>query len=166
MVSPQRSALAECDMTTRRIGWLFVGAQVVLLLALVALPGSDHWPTPGSLVAASWFISLVGVALGLVAALRLGSSLTPTPVPSGRGELTTTGVYGLVRHPIYTAVLGIVIGIILRSGNLVAAAVGVVVILFFNVKARWEERQLAEHFSGYPEYASRTPRFVPRMRRR
>jgi protein-S-isoprenylcysteine O-methyltransferase Ste14 len=32
---------------------------------------------------------------------------------------------------------------------------------FFHAKAAHEERLLALKFSGYPEYAARTPRFFP-----
>jgi len=150
----------------RTTGWLFVLAQVALFVAIAVVPISDDWATPGWVLVISAMLTLGGLALVLAAALRLGHSLTPTPVPNDRGALTTGGLYRLVRHPIYSGALAIVLGVALRSGNLVSIPIALLAIVFFDAKARWEERLLSEHYHGYADYAARTPRFVPRLRRR
>ena len=43
----------------------------------------------------------LGSLLLVAGGLRLGPSLTPMPTPRAGQELTTTGVYGLARHPMY-----------------------------------------------------------------
>ncbi len=144
-------------------GWSFVVAQVVLLLVIIVAPSGDDWATPAWLTGAGWALSIAGVIIALVASLRLGAALTPTPVPSGRGELATGGLYAYVRHPIYTGVLAIVVGIVIRSGNFVTALIGLALVAFFTIKARWEEEQLREHYLGYDDYAAATPRFVPKL---
>lgn len=147
------------------IGWMFVGVQAVLLVTLVLLPTGDRWPTPAALIVFGGVLiglGLVGVA---IAALRLGPSLTPTPVPTEAGALVTGGLYRFVRHPIYTGVLLIVAGLIIRSGSLLTLIVGLVTIWFFNVKAQWEEAQLSERYPDYQTYAAVTPRFIPRLTR-
>jgi protein-S-isoprenylcysteine O-methyltransferase Ste14 len=150
-------------MDPRRLGWLFVAAQVVLLVSLVLLPGGSAWPTPGWVEGVGLAISLFGALLAVVASRRLGRALTPTPVPAERGELTTAGLYGLVRHPIYTGVLLIVLGIVVRSGSVLALAVGAVTLVFFTVKARWEEGQLLARYPAYRSYAAAVPRFIPSL---
>lgn len=150
-------------MNPRSIGWASVGAQIALLLLLVALPSGDDWATPGWVKGLGVVISVAGVVIGVVASLRLGTALTPTPVPSDRGQLTTTGLYRFVRHPIYTGVLTIVAGVVVRSGSVAKAVVALLLLVFFTVKARWEEQQLAERYPGYAEYAESTPRFIPRF---
>lgn len=150
-------------MDRRSLGWASVGAQIALLLLIVMLPSRDDWPTPGWVTVLGVVVSAIGVVIGVVASLRLGSALTPTPVPSSRGELTTTGLYQWVRHPIYTGVLAIVLGVVLRSGSMPKALVAVLLLAFFTIKARWEEQQLAEHYPGYAAYAASTPRFIPRV---
>lgn len=149
-------------MNRNAVGWVFVAVQAVLLCALIFLPGNDHWGTPGWLRLAGMAFILIGLTVIGLASLKLGSSLTPTPVPNGRGALTTNGLYRFVRHPIYSGVLAIVVGLTIRSGSLVHLAIAIASVAFFNGKAKWEEDRLAEHFPGYSEYASRTPRFVPR----
>lgn len=143
-------------------GWLFVAAQAALLIALVLLPGSDHWSTPRWLTLLCSVLVFAGFALMAVAALGLGRSLTPTPVPVSYGKLQTNGLYRWMRHPIYTGVLAVVAGLAGRSGNWLHAAIAAGTFVFFNSKAAWEEARLAEHYGGYKDYAARTPRFVPR----
>ena len=69
----------------------------------------------------------------------------------------------MVRHPIYTGVLTIVAGIVLRSASYVHALIGVGTVLFFIVKSSWEEAQLRDAYPGYSDYAARTPRFLPKV---
>lgn len=149
-------------MERRLTGWLLVAGQVVLLVALVLTPAGTLWPTPAWVVGASWALSATGVVWALWAALRLGDRLTPTPVPRDGGQLRTDGPYAQVRHPIYTGVLLIVVGIALRTGSAVGLALAVVTVGFFHGKAAFEERLLAERFPTYERYAAATPRFVPR----
>ena len=153
---------SEDVMGQRATGWALVAGQVVLLVALVLTPQGTLWPTPPWVVGASWVVSGAGVVWAVWAALRLGDRLTPTPVPRDGGELRVEGPYAHVRHPIYTGVLLIVLGIALRTGSGVGLALGVVTVGFFHAKAAFEERLLADRFPGYARYAAATPRFVPR----
>ncbi len=152
-------------MQEKNAGALFVVAQVVLLVALALLPGGGDWPTPLWLRWTGLAIGSGGILLVLVAASKLGSTFTPTPVPLERGELATTGLYGLVRHPIYSGVLLAVLGLTLPSGSWTTLTVALLTFGFFCWKASWEEARLRAKFPGYGEYADRTPRFVPGLRR-
>ena len=148
-------------MSRATIGWLWVGGQAVLLGALVLLPGSDDWPTPNWLQGIAAVLFFGGLALIAVAALGLGTALTPTPVPNKGAKLTTGGFYRYVRHPIYTGVLAVVVGMTLRSGSWIHLLVAIITVGFFDRKAAWEERQLAERYPNYADYAAATPKFVP-----
>lgn len=151
-------------MNPRVAGWLFVVVQFALLVALAVLsaePG-DAWPTPDPVLAASALCTLTGLFVVAVAALQLGRSLTATPMPNDRNELSQRGLYGVVRHPIYSGLLLVVIGLAIRSASWVTTLVSVVTIAFFDVKARWEERRLVERHPEYAAYRERVPRFVPR----
>ncbi len=154
------------DSYRRMTGWGFVAIQAAILLGLVLLPRGEQWSTPGWLNGLSLVVSGAGIVLAAAAALGLGRSLTPTPVPRETGELNTSGLYAFVRHPIYSGVLLIVLGIAMRSGSLFTIQLAVIAVAFFNVKARWEEGELTKTYSGYEEYARQTPRFIPRLPRR
>lgn len=148
-------------MDDRQIGWGFVGLQVVLLLAVIFGPAGDDWGQPSWFRVITLIVRVLGFAVLVAGALGLGSSLTPTPVPIEAGSLKTGGLYGLMRHPIYTGVMLIVIGSVMGSSSFVRLVLGVATVVFFNVKARWEERKLIEHYPEYPAYAAVVPRFIP-----
>lgn len=149
-------------MLDKTVGWLFVTVQAVLLIAVVLLPGAQHWSRPLWLTTLAGICVVAGIVIAAVAALGLGTALTPTPVPTEAGELQTSGLFALVRHPVYTGIMLAVVGAAIRSGNIVVAIVAALTIAFFSVKVRWEEQRLIERYPGYQDYADRTPRFVPR----
>lgn len=90
-------------MTKTTTGWLLVGVQALLLLALVLAPArrgvSQLLPPDAAAVVGALLVAL-GVLVGLLAARELSSALTPTPVPRTGEQLRTGGVYAWVRHPI------------------------------------------------------------------
>ncbi len=149
---------------TRIVGWGFVMAQFILLALLLASGSAQDWPVPGWLHAMSWVLFVLGMITMAAAAFRLGWSLTPTPLPRRVGQLKTDGLYRFARHPIYSGLLAVVVAIAIRSASFVTAGIAVAIVIFFNVKAAWEERRLSAHYDGYDEYAARTPRFVPSLR--
>lgn len=144
-------------------GWGLVAIQGLLLVALVLLPRGSDWG-PSGLLRFVWGTCVFGgLAIALGAALRLGRSLTPTPVPAEGSSLETGGPYRGVRHPIYSGVLLVVLGLVIRSGSLVHLAIGVVTVVFFDRKAAWEERMLIGRYPDYASYRAATPKFVPRL---
>ena len=146
-------------------GWIYVSIQALILVVLIVIPSADHWPVPGWLTAIASAVGAIGVAVVVIAAAGLGKALTPTPVPRSDAALTTTGLYGLVRHPIYTGVLLIVIGVTVRSGNVITVFVAAATWVFFVVKSQFEERQLRAVYPDYAAYSEVTPRLIPRLSR-
>jgi protein-S-isoprenylcysteine O-methyltransferase Ste14 len=79
-----------------------------------------------------------------------------SPEPKADGHLVTRGVYRWLRHPMYTGITLLVIGLALRTPTLWVAVAGVALIALLLVKARFEERLLAARYPDYPAYRSRT----------
>ncbi len=146
----------------RRTAWLFVAAQFALLGLIVFLPGGDAWSAPAWLGAGALLAIAAGLVTMAVAGLGLGRGLTAAPLPNEHARLRTGGLYALVRHPIYSGLLLFCLGEVLRSRSEWVAVAGVLLVALINVKARWEEHRLAEHFPDYPDYSATTPRFIPR----
>ena len=69
------------------------------------------------------------------------------------------------RHPIYSGLLLTMASITMASGSVSRLLTLGVLVLLLTVKARWEETRLMRRIEGYADYAARTPRFVPRLRR-
>ena len=144
------------------VGWLLVAVQFLLLLVLILLP----WRSPSALsIAVGLVLVVAGAFLGLVAGRRLGRALTPTPVPVAGAGLRTDGAYRWVRHPIYSAVLLMVLGYVIAIGSIWSAACAVVLLVFFVLKSRWEDGLLREQYGDeWTAWAARTGALVPRLR--
>jgi protein-S-isoprenylcysteine O-methyltransferase Ste14 len=113
----------------------------------------------------SW--GLTGV-FGLIAAfllirggIKLGANLTPLPHPKDDGKLVTTGAYGIVRHPIYSGVIFLAIAYSCWQWSLTHAIGTVILLLFFDIKARKEESWLKNKFSDYNSYQSKVKKLIP-----
>jgi protein-S-isoprenylcysteine O-methyltransferase Ste14 len=132
------------------------------VVALAGLAG-PAWGDP--LLALGRAIGATLIAGGaLVAALGLlglRESLTAVPRPVNDGRLVETGVYGLVRHPIYSGLVIAAIGwgLVTASPPALLAAVGLGI--FFDVKARREEAWLIGSYPGYADYRRRVRKLVP-----
>ena len=155
--------------TYRRVeqvaAWSLVAVQLVLLAGLVWFPGERVWSVPGWLAAVAVVMITAAVVFAVAAAVRLGPGLTASPLPAAAAQLRTTGVYGCVRHPIYTGLLLGGAGVVLLGGRLTRVWVWLALLVLLWGKTRLEERKLAARFPGYRDYAQRTPRLMPDPRR-
>lgn len=145
-------------------GRWFVAAQAVLFL-LVAVTAV----LPGPTLFASLVLGLALVGFGALVVVWtgrvLGRSLTPLPEPNGAG-LVARGPYRWVRHPMYAGLVVICLGVAVGSGASWCYLTVLVLAVFFDLKARYEERYLVQAYPGYGEYAARTGKFVPLVGRR
>ncbi len=125
--------------------------------------GRNDWSNHSVITLIARVAVLSGLTIVGLAAVNLGTALTPTPMPKHEMSLRTNGLYRFVSHPMYSGVLLAVVGTVIGSRSFVKVALGLVVIVFFALKARWEEKRLRETYPEYAEYCAVTPRFVPRF---
>lgn len=82
---------------------------------------------------------------------------------SGIRKLVKTGVYSLVRHPIYFADMFLAFGIFLFSPNLNVLLAALFVSLLLYRWAMLEEAALGKKFGReYAQYCKKVPRLLPR----
>jgi protein-S-isoprenylcysteine O-methyltransferase Ste14 len=85
--------------------------------------------------------------------------------PDQATDLVTTGLYGLVRHPIYALSSLLMLCTLVVVPTVPVLLMAVIHIGMMLAKARNEERFLAgRHGAVYLRYMQRTGRFVPRLR--
>ena len=161
-VTAHEDGSASGDVRTAR---LLVAGQFVLIGILLLLPGRHDWPVPASIKVACSIATILGLAVMVIGATGLGRGLTATPLPNAHAQLRTGGLYRYVRHPIYSGLLLTMASITVASGSGFRLLTLGVLVLLLTAKARWEETRLTQRFEGYADYAARTPRFVPRLRR-
>lgn len=85
--------------------------------------------------------------------------------PREKPELITTGVFRIVRHPIYTGAILFYLTAIISTLSIAAALFWFVIIGFYIYISRYEERILTEAFGhDYLEYKKRTGMLFPKLR--
>ena len=131
----------------------FALLATILAVGLLA-PG---WPD-----VARWWLKGAGVLLVfggafliVQAARALGSGLTPFPKPAENGQLVDDGPYAVVRHPVYTGGILFAAGISLALSPWALVTTAVLAVVWA-LKARVEERFLAERYPAYADYCRRT----------
>jgi protein-S-isoprenylcysteine O-methyltransferase Ste14 len=80
-----------------------------------------------------------------------------------RGQLVVqSGPYRIVRHPMYTAIIGFVFGTALLLGSWLALVFAGLIAVLFVIRTRLEDRMLSAGLEGYRAYTSRvTSRLIP-----
>jgi protein-S-isoprenylcysteine O-methyltransferase Ste14 len=79
-------------------------------------------------------------------------------------ELIRSGVFGIVRHPIYTGTILFYLGAVVTTLSVVSAVFWLVIVLFYYLISRYEERILTEAFGDeYTAYKKRTGMLFPRI---
>jgi protein-S-isoprenylcysteine O-methyltransferase Ste14 len=127
-----------------------------------SLEWHSPWATGIGLV-----IQLCSTAFTLWARFALGTMWTLDAEVKEGHALRTDGPYGITRHPIYTGILGMLLGSLLLAGVgrwLLLLPVGLVL---FEVKLHAEEELLTTTFpEDYPRYRQRVPQLIPGLRMR
>ena len=146
--------------------WWVVGQIILLVGILLAPPQLGNLPTlTGSLYVISLIAGLLIGAGGLsivgLSALFLGTNLSIFPKPKDDGTLTQTGLYGLVRHPMYGGVLLCALGWSLVRASLPSLLLTLILGIFFDQKAKREEIWLMEKYPEYAQYRGRVHKLIP-----
>ena len=176
------------DLLIRIAGWRFIKAFYRLLYVILSaaasfaafglismLPDTVLWSPPAPVKAVMMLLQFSGLLLGLATFSQIDSiefiglkqaiRHIKGKMPSGDAEginqrLTTGGLYGVMRHPLYTA--GILIFTFIPVITVNWLTVSVMADLYFLYGAFIEERRLIKRFGqDYREYMKKVPRFIP-----
>jgi protein-S-isoprenylcysteine O-methyltransferase Ste14 len=110
----------------------------------------------------SWFlliICLIPIVAGVILLRRRGR---PTDALEATTRLVTSGIYRLIRHPLYASLLFLAWGIFFKSPSLLDACLAAVATAFLYATARADENECIQKFGGeYGEYMKTTKMFIP-----
>ena len=77
-------------------------------------------------------------------------------------QLVTGGIYRYIRHPMYSSLLFLGVGIFLKSPSLWGGGLLALGLVFLHLTALVEEQENIRYFgNGYIGYMARTKRFIP-----
>ena len=144
---------------------LVLALSALMFLAMFVLAGLDFrfgWSRlPAWLIWVAAALFLLGYLL-YAEVLRENASLSRTVEVQEGQKLIDSGLYGIVRHPMYSATLLLFLSMPLVLGSLPAFAVMLCYIPILVLRIRNEEKVLAEGLEGYRAYQERVRfRLVP-----
>jgi len=144
-------------LTLAVVGGMALG-QLAARRAGLELPGPGWWP-----VALGTVVFALGLALRAWAVHELGRFFKFTVVVQANHQVVDTGPYRLIRHPSYTGLLIIELGLGIALGTwLSIPACLLPPLIAFAIRLLSEERVLARELGEpYRAYMTRTDRLVP-----
>jgi protein-S-isoprenylcysteine O-methyltransferase Ste14 len=152
---------------TRVAQRVIIAGLYASLAAMVVVSALDHrfgWSAVPTAICVVGDV-LVAIGLGVVAMVIIQNSYAAATVQVQAGQkVVSTGLYGLVRHPMYTGNVIMMVGIPLALGSywgLVFVVPGLIVLAS---RIRDEEKLLQNELDGYLEYTQKVRyRLLPSM---
>ena len=110
-------------------------------------------------------ISISGLSISLFAIARfsLGNNYSPCYDSYLPKDINTKGIYSIVRHPIYSSNILLVIGIFLSSGSGIILLNGIILTIYYYISAAREENAITRQFPNYRSYQIKTGMFFPHL---
>ena len=142
---------------------LFFASRVGMRESSLALLHLQLWRPAPALGWAICALCAAGFAFTWWARLTLGDLWSGSVSRKEEHEIVERGPYRLVRHPIYTGLISSAFALAIQIGETGPLAGAALLALGFFLKARLEERFLAEQLGqgAYADYRRRTPMLAP-----
>jgi len=157
----KRLQVKEGENTQKKV----IGMSALLFLAGFILSGVDYrlqcTHVPVWLTAAASVILVISYGL-YAEVMRENAYLSRTVEVQEGQKVVDTGLYGVVRHPMYAATVLLFLSIPLVLGSFIGFAVFLMYPVMLGIRIRNEEKVLSEGLPGYTEYCRRVRwRMIP-----
>ncbi len=138
---------------------ILLGIIVQTLLPFDVLPIMAE---PFALRVVGTAIYTLGLLTAIAARFQLGDNWAniETGQVLEKQEVVARGIYGFIRHPIYTGDLLLLLGLELALNSWLVLGILLLAPVVM-LKAMKEEQMLVKELSGYDAYCTRTKRFIP-----
>ncbi len=138
------------------IAYIFVLFQFICLI-YIGMSGSILSVSVNGLL-----VQVAGLVLGVSAILQMRiGNFNVAPLPKAGGELITTGIYSVLRHPMYLAQLLVVGPLVVDYFTWPRLIALLILLIDLILKLHFEENNLKRQFAEYEEYMHKTWRLVP-----
>ena len=147
--------------TPRDAGWwggvAFIASLVLTPLALWRPLSIETPPAPGVIVAS------FGALLTFFAQSAMGTSWRIGVRESDRTTLVTTGLFAVVRNPIFTGMLTFAAGLVALWPNVLSLSAAVALLVAVELQVRFVEEPYLHRLHGdaYRAWSRRVGRFIP-----
>ena len=110
-------------------------------------------------------VSAIAISLFISSKVTLGKNYSPCYDQRKPKNITSSGLYKYVRHPIYSANILLLIGTFIISGSYLMLINIFLLSLFYAISAYREEKYLINNFDYYNKYSKKTGMFLPKYRK-
>ena len=97
-------------------------------------------------------IIMISSFVMLISIKELGKNLSPFPKPIKNGNLITSGIYALMRHPMYYSLISISFGVFITKLSFYYLSLTICLVLVIKYKIILEEKHLNTKFKNYLLY--------------
>ena len=163
----QRRMHAGPTAETRPAQRIIITAIVLLVAATLVISAFDHrfgWTTvPLAVIVLGDVLVAAGLIVAQLVVIQNGYASANITVEAGQ-PLVSTGLYGVVRHPMYLGVVINMVGTPLALDSLWGFVTVALVVPVLAARIVDEERMLVAELAGYPEYTTRVrSRLIPHI---
>jgi len=115
-------------------------------------------------VTTGFILMFVGMGFNLMVRKELGKNWVPLVKTTDNQELVTQGIYSKVRHPFYTSILVLFLGVAVISWNWYGLFFFIFLVVGLIIRIKKEESELIHKFGEeYKDYMDKTPKLIPRL---
>jgi protein-S-isoprenylcysteine O-methyltransferase Ste14 len=105
-----------------------------------------------------------GTIVNIMGRFKLGKNWANQIIIYKDQTLVTSGIFRIVRHPLYASLIWIFFGASILFMNLVALLSNLLIFVpFMYYRAKQEEKMLTEEFKDYPKYKKKVGMFFPKL---
>ncbi len=102
-----------------------------------------------------FLLIIISTIVMLISIKDLGSNLSPFPRPIVNGNLTTSGIYSFIRHPMYYSLILISFGFFITKLSFYNLCLTISLALIIKFKIILEEKYLNKKFKNYFIYSDK-----------
>jgi protein-S-isoprenylcysteine O-methyltransferase Ste14 len=140
---------------TRRVQKVLIAASCWSLVAMIVFSAFDHrfgWsPVPAVISLVGDVVVAIGIGVVMVVVFQNSYAAATVRVEAGQ-KLVSTGLYGLVRHPMYTGNVIMMVGSPLALGSYWGLVFVIPGLIVWVLRIRDEEKLLKQELDGYNVY--------------
>lgn len=150
---------------TRTLQQIVSTVVFICFPAMLVVSALDHrfgWsPVPTTVTVVGDILVAVGLGVAMLVVAQNGYAAANITVESGQ-TLVSTGLYGLVRHPMYSGSVIMMVGVPLALDSYWGLVFVIPALVALALRIRDEEELLQQQLSGYSEYEQQVHyRLVP-----
>lgn len=163
----KKVGVTEKTKRSARSDWFVMPVLSIGFIGALIIPPFDYryqWtPIPFMVEIIGLIFMNIGLIIMVIAMVQNAYASKILDISKGQ-KLIDTGLYGHMRHPLYTGAILMILGLPVALGSwisLISAAIGALALI---MRIKFEEKMLIKGMDGYEDYQTRVKyRLIPKI---